>query len=429
MIQRLPKMRNQKSRLSLLEKSELSIADKNSIEICGFIYGPQNILPLLSAIQELFIDFNELAIEIFYIFEDSKSILENQSSFRTARQMIDFTDASLTAVSKFDFADFSNTYLTAELGTSKKYSQKMLFFPHSYDKESSELFENLGEDRVNICYGDGFGLAIKSDFQRNLTFKENLSNISSLRKLYRWIKNIFTLSKFSDFLPDFFVLIIGISQDGRLLKSDNFITCQKSEVVSLIKKIQKSCGIKSNSYLKNVSCLLLLERFYESGVLSYEEELNLYIAILQKNSHFGRKIVIKNHPLANSRMLDDIKARFPELEFVEVPEVISNLPVEIWGLEETDLNVVSFGNAKYSLKYLYQLDTRMSFENSYSLLPSELQEKPYVADVFSLIDSTLSILELGSGQPVVIHRKISFLDELTVRLVFWMRILRGLKWR
>ena len=422
-------MRNQKSRLSLLEKSELSIADKNSIEICGFIYGPQNILPLLSAIQELFIDFNELAIEIFYIFEDSKSILENQSSFQTARQMIDFTDARLKAVSKSDFAGFSNRYLTEGLGTSKKYSQKMLFFPHSYDQESSELFKNLGEDRVNICYGDGFGLAIKSDFQRNLTFKENLSNISLLRKLYRWIKNIVILSKFSYFFPDFFVLIIGISQDGRLLKSNNLITCQKSEVVSLINKIQKSCGIKSNSYLKNVSCLLLLERFHESGVLSYEEELNLYIAILQKNSHIGGQIVLKNHPLANSRMLDDIKASFPELEFVEVPEAISNLPVEIWGLEETDLNVISFGNATYSLKYLYQLDTRVSFEHSYSLLPRELQEKPYVADVFSLIDSTLSILELGSGQPVVIHRKISFLDELTVRLVFWMRILRGLKWR
>jgi hypothetical protein len=420
-------MRNQKSRLSLLENSDLSIADRRSIEICGFIYGPQNILPLLSAIQELFIDFNELAIEIFYIFEDSKSNLENQSSFQTARQMIDFTDARLTAISKFDFVGFSNTYLTKGLGTSKKYSQKMLFFPHSYDQESSELFENLGEDRVNICYGDGFGLAINSDFQRNLTFKENLSNISLLRKLYRWMKNIFILSKFSDFLPDFFVLIIGISQDGRLLKSDNFITCQKSEVVSLINKIQKSCGIKSNSYLKNVSCLLLLERFHESGVLSYEEELNLYIAILEKNSHLGGQIVLKNHPLANSRMLDDIKASLPELEFVEVPEAISNLPIEIWGLEETDLNVISFGNATYSLKYLYQIDTRAPFENSYSLLPSELQEKPYVADVFSLIDSTLRVMELDFGGPIVNSRRISFLDEVTIKLVAWTRILRRSK--
>lgn len=420
-------MRNQKSRLSLLEKSELSIADKNSIEICGFIYGPQNILPLLSAIQELFIDFNELAIEIFYIFEDSKSILENQSSFRTAQQMIDFTDASLTAVSKFDFADFSNTYLTAGLGTSKKYSQKMLFFPHSYDKESSELFKKLGEDRVNICYGDGFGLAIKSDFQRNLTFKVNLLSISLLRKLYRWIRNILILSKFSDYLPDFYVLIIGISQDGRLLKSGNFITCQKSQVLSLIKKIQQSCGIESNSYLRDVSCLLLLERFHESGVLSYEDELNLYMAILQKNSHLGGRVAAKKHPLANSRMLDDIKASFPELEFVELSDVVSNLPVEIWGLEESNLTVISFGNATYSLKYLYQLDTRVPFENSYSLLPSELQDKPYVADVFSLIDSTLRVMELDSGQPIVNYRRISFSDEVTIKLVSWVRILRRSK--
>ena len=137
--------------------------------------------------------------------------------------------------------------------------------------------------------------------------------------------------------------------------------------------------------------------------------------------------MLKNHPLANSRMLDDIKASFPELEFVEVPEAISNLPIEIWGLEETDLNVISFGNATYSLKYLYQLDTRVSFEHSYSLLPRELQEKPYVADVFSLIDSTLRVMELDSDQPIVNPRKISFLDEITIKLVSWTRILRRSK--
>jgi hypothetical protein len=420
-------MRNQKSLPSLLDKSKLSTGDRNSREIGGFIYGPQNILPLLSAIQELFSDFSKLDIEIFYIFEDKKSISENQSIFQTAQRMIEFTDARLTAISKLDFSDFLNTYLTEGLGTSKKQSQKMLFFPHSYDQESSELFKKLGEARVNVCYGDGFGLAIKSDFQRNLTFKENLCDISLLRKLYRWIKNILLLSKFSDFLPDFYVLIIGISQDGRLLKSDNFITCQKSQVLSLIEKIQQSCGIKLNSYLRNVSCLLLLERFHESGVLSYEDELNLYIAILEKNSHLGGKIVLKNHPLANSRMLDDIKANFPELDFVDVPEAISNLPVELWGLEEPDINVISFGNATYSLKYLYQLDTRVSFENSYSLLPSELQKKPYVADVFSLIDSTLKVLELDSGQPITNFRRVSFMDKVTITLVSWIRILRRIK--
>jgi hypothetical protein len=112
---------------------------------------------------------------------------------------------------------------------------------------------------------------------------------------------------------------------------------------------------------------------------------------------------------------------------VDAPEVISKLPVEIWGLEAANINVISFGNPVYSLKYLYKLETRTPFENSYSLLPNELQEKPFIADVFSLIDSTLKILELDSGKPIVNSRRISFLDEVTVRLVMWMRILRGRK--
>jgi hypothetical protein len=420
-------MRNQKSLASLLEKGKSSSDDRNSIEICGFIYGTQNILPLFSAIQELFSELKNLDIKVFYIFQDTTSITENYSSFQTARQMIDFTDSRLTAISKSDFADFSNTYLTGRPIDSKEYSQKLLFFPHSYDQESSELFEQLGETRVSICYGDGFGIAIKSDFQRNLTFKESLSNISLLRKLYRLIKNILKLSKFNDFMPDFYVLIIGISQDGRILKTGNFIICQKTVVLTLIKNIQQSCGIESHPYLNNVSCLLLLERFYESGVLSYEDELKFYIAILDKQSQLGSRVILKNHPLANTKMLDDIKSSLKNIDFVDVPEAISNLPVEMWGLEKSDINVISFGNAAYSLKYLYQLNTRASFENSYSLLPSALKEKPYVADVFSLIDSTLRIMELETDQPIVNSRRISFFDEVTIGLVSWIRILRRLK--
>jgi hypothetical protein len=420
-------MRNQKSLSSLVEKRSSNPVEGNFIDICGFIYGTQNILPLFSAIQEMFSEFKNLDIKVFYIFEDTTSITENDSSFQTARQMIQFTDSRITAISKSDFADFLHNNPNALFNASKEYSQKLLFFPHSYDQESSQLFKKLSEERISICYGDGFGIAIKSDYQRNLTFKENLIKKSFFRRTYRLIKNINNLSKMSDFLPDFYVLIIGISQDGRLLKSGNFITCQKTEVLTLIRKIQLSCGIESHSYLRNVSCLLLLERFHESGVLSYEDELNLYIAILGKYSQLGGRIMLKNHPLANSQMLNDIKSNLKHLEFVDAPEVISKLPVEIWGLEAANINVISFGNPVYSLKYLYKLETRTPFENSYSLLPNELQEKPFIADVFSLIDSTLKILELDSGKPIVNSRRISFLDEVTVRLVMWMRILRGRK--
>jgi hypothetical protein len=209
----------------------------------------------------------------------------------------------------------------------------MLFFPHSYDQASSELFEKLGEERVNICYGDGFGLAVKSDFQRNLTYKENLLEIGLLRKVYRYIRNVINLSKISELVPDFYVLIIGISQDGRILKSSNLIVCQKSKVLTLISKIQKSYGVESISSLKIISCLLLLDRFYESGLMSYEAELNLYIAILSKFSPIDGPIMVKNHPLANSQIMNDLKTQLPDIDFIDTPENISNLPIELWKLK------------------------------------------------------------------------------------------------
>ena len=420
-------MKNQKSLPSLLEKNKSISLNDNSIEICAFIYGTQNILPLFSAIQELFSDLNSLNIEVFYIFDNTESISENQSSFQTARKMIDFTNSRLTAVSKLDFVNFSNTYLNKRLNNSQQPLQRMLFFPHSYDHESSKLFKEIGEERINICYGDGFGLAIKSDFQRNLTYKENLLGIGMLRKAYRYMRNIINLSKHSEFEPDFYVLIIGISQDGRILDSRNLITCQKSKVLALIGKIQESCEIPTHSYLRDVSVLLLLERFHESGIMSYEEEVNLYIAIIAKNSELGDRIVLKNHPLAKSRMLDDIKAKFQDLEFVEVPESILYLPVELWGLTDSDTQVISFGNPAYSLKYLYELNTRKNFEYSYALLPENLQEKPFIADVFSLIDSTLRVMELNPSSPIINSRSISFIDDVTIKLVSWVRILRRRK--
>jgi len=232
-----------------------------------------------------------------------------------------------------------------------------IFLMRDYAGAGSPLILNAYPDAAKITYGDSFGLVGN---ESELCFHWSWSLKSVNIYLMAFVRKVlFGGPKRFDF--DTAVLTIPVDWSGSylndiplLVPNREFALARLKECCAQLPRLSAYC----NNLLEGAHnpCLFILSTLFQSGLMSIENEIALYISIIRQTAPRGSTIILKPHPRSNMTILATV-VNAVEAEYrVKVIDYsqFSRIPIELWISMITECTIVAiYSTCCVNLSYLY----------------------------------------------------------------------------
>jgi len=233
-----------------------------------------------------------------------------------------------------------------------------LFLALDYGTFLSKLIPNAYPKSLKIEYGDSFGLVGN---KKNIAF--SLLQIFRTPVIYLKVvlKKIVYRQYHKSFPFELSVLTMPLVWDPKYLSNKKLVIPDMKFVKNIVSQISNKM-IQLNNYCEqlisntNKCNVYLLSNFYNSGFCTFENEIRLYEQIILETALIGQRVILKNHPRASNKMLNQLKERLDKK--FEVKLVTDNryksIPIELWGVIMDKCEVFPiYSTSSISLKYLF----------------------------------------------------------------------------
>lgn len=224
----------------------------------------------------------------------------------------------------------------------------------------SVLMLNAYPDATRVIYGDSFGL-VGNESLMLIRWSWSLKAARIyLRSLAR--KVLFGYPKQIAF--DVAVLTLPVDYSGRYLQNVPLLVPQREFALARLKECcDQLPGLIA--YCKNLlegahnPSLFMLSTLFQSGLMSMENEIALYIRIIRRTAPQGSTIIMKPHPRGNMAILaavvNAVEAEY-RVMVIDDPQ-FSRIPIELWILLITECTIVAFySTSSVNLNYFYGKD-------------------------------------------------------------------------
>lgn len=357
------------------------------------IYGPQNIIPAIAAIQYYGIAYKkEPATRVITVVHNPglpEKILEECAGI--VHQMIQPIGwESPIVLNNKDIEEITKSgIITSRKWVQKKFREKIgspnideIFFCHNLVGYASDLCLLSFPDAEWIAMGDGFG------FLYDQTYLNFLSGTTQTLKLSHFL----SIAHIKGLLSPPFIhhvnlgvktrvcAIIPYDWSGEYLKGKELtiIPCEFAynvinECVSHLNDIDQYC----RSLIKDIEdpCyVLIMSNFFEAQLLSLEDEVKFWEKIIWEYIPKGATIIMKPHPFSVSPLIKYLINIFnPHYNIEIISELYNRYPIELLLPVIERSQIISFATTVISLPYLFHKDVinPMTEEMILSMFPQK----------------------------------------------------------
>jgi hypothetical protein len=334
------------------------------------LYYPQQILPALAAVQCLQKQFQVEKLIVFVWLPKGLSDVAKLNRKAFFNKALSVFHAAQVVFSDEIMALNQVGHLTSVLQKAKILKQhfgeqNIARFYYSHDLTSdfmSQAFMQAYPNAYKVSFGDGFGLFYDKNYFEKQFFPIHRWP-SSLADCRSWTKNLlsrikrawslWTCSKI--YTADIFLGILPQEASPHFFEDNPVQTIDKGLVLNLNEKFLEVLKDENpNIGQDEQKYIFLMGSYFESKLMSLENELNLYADVFEKHIPKNSTIVLKTHPAAHPDKLQELKNRFQhDYQLIEMP--LSDMPIEWMSNLLKNAKVISFSYASIALKYLYDI--------------------------------------------------------------------------
>ncbi len=241
-----------------------------------------------------------------------------------------------------------------------EFSFDEIFLARSDVGFGSALMLNAYPDATRVIYGDSFGL-VGNESELSLLWSWSLK---SLITHFKAIIRKLLLGSPVKFSFDAAVLTLPVDYSGCYLQSIPLLVPLR---VFALARLKECCDQLPGliAYCNNLlegahnPCLFLLSTLFQSGLMSIEKEIALYIRIIRHTAPQGSTIIMKPHPRGNMAILaavvNAVEAEY-HVKVIDYPQFL-RIPIELWTPLIKECTIVSmYSSSSVNLSYLYGKD-------------------------------------------------------------------------
>ncbi|HAT7958939.1 TPA: hypothetical protein GDG33_14870, partial [Legionella pneumophila] len=240
--------------------------------------------------------------------------------------------------------------------SSKDYDS--FYYSHDFSADhTAQVFMQAFPNIYKVCFGDPPGFLyknyssvtectekIRSDL-KGLFWKSRLKNI---HKWYGYDKAYVAMNLNVD--AQNYSSILSTIPNERFIELLNKL---KSKLSNLEKEEHAFIETLESYNQNKIFQLLVLSNFTESGLITRENELQLYLELCHRHCSPGSIIIIKPHILSNSAFLEALKNNLGKYRVIPLPESLRCIPLEMLTGLIYKCNIVSVSSSSIFLSYLY----------------------------------------------------------------------------
>lgn len=275
-----------------------------------------------------------------------------------------------------------------------------IFLARDYIGDGSPLLISAFPKATRVTYGDSFGLVGQRDVLAHGARSSWIRAAASyLRRMARR-----ALRGGPAQLPfDAGVLILPMDMSGQFFKKLPLVVPPRDHVVRCVETMRASL-VELNAYCEDLMAqgcsdggfLYLLSNLAASGLTCVDDEVALYVEVIEQTAPAGATVYIKHHPRSGGQVLSAVIGRLRQDYTVVVLDDVrfSRVPVELWGALIARCHIVAmFSTSATNLKYLYGKDVLLPLTDDRlrRFFPSE--KVPYMAEANRMISETIDRLE------------------------------------
>lgn len=295
--------------------------------------------------------------------------------------------------------------LQAELGEARF---DEIFLARDFCGEGSALIGNAYPGAHKVAYGDSFGLLADRTQFGNYDPKAPLrSTLSACKQLVR--RALFGGPR--QFTFDTAVLSLPIDLSRGELTGVALMVPSRQHVqntVAAIGAVLDELRGYSRSLLAPVGAatcqLFLLSNLSASGLMSEDNEIALYVDIIDAVSGPGDVIFLKVHPRSSRRVLDAVVTHIGAAHQIRIIDdaKLARLPVELWADLIAASNVVAmFSTSALNIKYIHGKDVVLPLTTVLIDRYAYPDKVAYIAGIHCMISNAMALLERWDGQSIL----------------------------
>jgi hypothetical protein len=232
-----------------------------------------------------------------------------------------------------------------------------IFIARDFGGAGNALILNAYSDATRITYGDSFGLVgNESEFIPRLSCVLEAARVH-LRALVRRV--LFGSPK--KFAFDAAVLTLPIDWSGSYLDNLQLLVPSKEFALNIMKECSDELA-GMNAYCNILlggahnPYLFLLSNLSASGVMSVQNEIEMYVKIIRQITPLGATVFVKPHPRVETHILTAVMREIEpdySIRSIDEPE-FSRIPIELWTLLIDACRIVAvFSTSCLNLRYFY----------------------------------------------------------------------------
>ena len=333
-----------------------------------YIYGPQNIVPAISAVRYFgTVKCKGEGEEVYFLLHmpgfSDENILKLQkvainliSSLHFPSPLV-ITDRDIQTKIKPRFSRYNST--------SRRFKKMVgiesfdeIYYPHDLVGIVVELCISSYPAAKRIIFGDGMGSLYSKDYLKYIYPQSMYKSVISQVK--ESIIN-FLKGRPEPYRPDFAVAILPIDWSGHFLVNVELIVVPRRYVLKIIFDCVHNIpeiAIYTNFLLDMAPeprFFILLTNLSDANFISPESEIDLNLNIIYNHIPKKSSIIIKRHPLSSTSIEYKLKALLSNDYDVHIISPDYDLyPVEIWSELILKSNIISIGSSIISIAHIYK---------------------------------------------------------------------------
>lgn len=286
-------------------------------------------------------------------------VITHMAALHRWRTVVFISSAEMVAIMKGSYSECIKK-LHSAVGES---SFDEIYLARDFCGDGSPLIINAYPESTRVIYGDGFGI-VGNEQELSGNFDWRLPVRSFYWCCKRALKNF--LYGGPERLP-FHVAVLSLPQvwsktylEGMelLVPKREFILRTIMAVYSHLNDLKSYCDaiLPDNNKINH---LFLLSNLAASGAMSQENEIALYMEIINETAEKGASIFLKAHPRGSNDVLNAIiKQLSHDYKIIVLDEArLSRLPIELWVnfIQNCTITPI-FSASALNLKHIYGKD-------------------------------------------------------------------------
>lgn len=332
-----------------------------------FVYGPQHLIPGISAVnyyKKIKNVQNYIVQTIVYTPGLDESFL---NEYREFIESITYNEGFLQPI--FLNKDNISILFNPTAIQNKKFIIQFIKFFIGYEKINEIFFpHNLVGNFIGFCldaypnseaitFGDGYGFIfdLLSENQKKDTFFEDRIKTNT------WLFPIITRGIKKKCKKRKVVALLPINWGGNQREIFDLYIIPKYFALDVIngfltnyKRVSDSC----QQFLLNIDApryLLLLSNFSDNNYISFENELEFYLETVRTCVPMNASIIIKPHPFSKKEAIGELKRKLEKYyQIYFLPSDLKKYPIEILRDIIEKSEIIGFSSSIVSLNYLHE---------------------------------------------------------------------------